>query len=127
MCVYVTEIYRTIILLVVLYGCETWSLILRVEHRLRVLENRVLRRIFVPEWGKLKREWRKLHNDEVNDMYSSPTIIWVIKSGRMRWVGQVACMWESRGAYRVLVGKPEGTRPLGRPSDNIKMDLQEVG
>jgi hypothetical protein len=127
MYVYVIKIYRTIILLAVLYGCETWSLILRVEHRLRVLENRVLRRIFVPGWDKLKREWRKLHNDEVNDLYSSPNIIWVIKSGRVRWAGQVACMGESIGAYRVLVGKPEGTRPLGRPSDNIKMDLQEVG
>jgi hypothetical protein len=80
---------------------------------------------------KLKREWRKLHNDEVNELYSSPNIISVIKSGKMRWAGHVACMGESRGAYRVLVGKPEGKRQLGRPrhrwDDYIKMDLLKVG
>ena len=92
--------YRTIILSVVLYGCETWSPILREEHRLRAFENRVLRKIFGPEWDKLKREWRKLHNDEVNDVYSSPDVIWVIKSGRMRWAGHVSCM----GRAEVHVG-----------------------
>ena len=96
-----------------------------------MFENRMLRRIFGPEWDKLKREWRKLHNDEVNDLCLSPNIIWVISSGRMRWAGHVACMGESRGAYRVLVGKPEVKRPLGRLGhrwdDNIKMALQEVG
>jgi len=76
-------------------------------------------------------EWRKLHNEELNYLYSSPNIVWVIKSRRMRWAGHVAHMGERRGIYRILVGKPEGNRPLGRPrprwEDNIKMDLQEVG
>jgi len=96
-----------------------------------VFENRVLRRIFWLEWDKLKKEWRKLHNGDVNDLYSSPNIIWVIKSGRMRWAGHVGRMGESRASYRILVVKPEGRRPLGRLrhrwDDNIKMDLQEVG
>ena len=76
-------------------------------------------------------EWRKLHNDELNDLYSLPNIVWVLKLRRMRWAGHVVCMREDRGVHRVLVGKPEGKRPLGRPrrrwEDNIKMDLQEVG
>ena len=80
---------------------------------------------------EVTREWRKLHNEELNDLYSSPNIAWVIKYIRMRWVGHVACMWERRGSYKILVGKPEGKRPLERPrrrwEDNIKMDLQEVG
>jgi hypothetical protein len=100
------------------------------EHRLRVLENRVLRRIFGP-----KREedpsWRKLHNDELHSLYSSPNIVRVIKSRRMRWVGHVARMGEGRGVYRILAGRPEGKRPLGRPrrrwEDNIKMGLRETG
>jgi hypothetical protein len=75
-------------------------------------------------------EWRRLHNEELNDLYSSPNIIQVIKSRRMRWAGHVAHMGEGRGAYRILVGRPEGRRSLGRPrhrwEDNIKMDLQEV-
>jgi len=93
--------------------------------------NRVLRRIFGPKRDEVTGEWRKLHNEELNDMYSSPNSAWVIKSRRMRWAGHVACMGERRGIYRVLVGKPEGKRPLGRPrckwEDNIKMDLWEVG
>ena len=101
--------YRTIILPVVLYGCETWSLALREERKLRVVENMVLRRIFGP-----RREWRRLHNEELNDLYSSLNIVRVIKSRRMRWAGHVARMGEERGVYRVLVGKPEGRRPLGR-------------
>ena len=125
------KIYRTIILPVVLYGCETWSLTLRDERRLRVFENRVLRRVFGLKRDEVKGEWRKLHNEELNDLYSSPNIVWVMKSRRMRWVEHVAYMRERRGAYRVLVGKPEGKEPLGRPShrweDNIKIDLQEVG
>ena len=118
--------YRTILLSVVLYGCETWSLTLREEHRLRVFENRVLSRIFGPKRNEVTGEWRQL----VNDMYSSPITVWVIKSRRTRWMGHVVRMGENRGIYRVLVGKPEGKRPLGRPrrrwEDNIKMDLQEV-
>ena len=125
------KIYRTIILPVVLYGCETWSLILREERKLRVFENMVLRRIFGPRRDKVRGEWRRLHNEELNDLYCSPNIVRVIKSRRMRWTGHVARMVGQRGVYRVLVGKPEGKRPLGRPRrrwvDNIRMDLQEVG
>ena len=86
------ELYRTIILPVVLYGCETWSLTLREEHRLRVFENRVLRRMFGPKRDEVTGEWRKLHNDELTDLYSLPNIIQVIKLRRMRWAGHVACM-----------------------------------
>jgi len=90
-----------------------------------------LRRIFGPKRDEVKRKWRKLHKEELNDLYSSPNIVWVIKLRRMRWLGHVAHMWEKRGIYRVLVGKPESERPLGRPrhrwEDDIKMDLQEVG
>ena len=109
------DISRTIILPVVLYGCETWSLTLREERKLRVFENKVLRGIFGPRRGEVTGEWRKLHNEELNDLYSSPSIVRVIKSRRMRWVGHVARMGEVMGVYRVLVGKPEGRRPLGRP------------
>jgi hypothetical protein len=94
-------------------------------------ENRVLRRIFGPKSEEVTGEWTKLHNGELNFLYSSPNIVRVIKSRRMRWVRQEAGMRERRGAYRVLVGKTEGKRPLGRPrrrwQDNIKMDLQRVG
>ena len=121
----------TIILPVVLYGCETWSLTLREERRLRVFENRVLRRVFGSKREEVTGEWRKLHNEELRDLYSLPNIVRVIKSRRMRWAGHVARMEEGRGVHRVLVGKPEGKRPLGRPrrrwEDNIKMDLREVG
>jgi hypothetical protein len=102
------RIYKTIILPVVLYGCETWSLTLREEHRLRVFENRVLRRIFGPKRDEVTGEWRKLHNKELHDLYSSPRIIRIIKSRRMRWVGHVARMGEKRNTYRLLVGKLEG-------------------
>ena len=123
------KIYRTIILHVVLYGCETWSLTLREEHRLRVFENRVFRRIFGPRRDGVTGEWRKLHNEELNDLYCSPNIMRVIKSRRMRWAEHVARMEEGRGVHKVLVGKPEGKRPLGRPrrrwEDNIKMDLRK--
>ena len=119
------------ILPVVLYGCETWSLTLREERKLRVFENMVLRRIFGPRRDEVTGECRRLHNEELNDFYSSPNIVRVIKSRRMRWAGHVARMGEEREVYRVLVGKPEGRRPPGRPRrrwvDNIRMDLQEVG
>ena len=124
-------LYRTIILPFISYGCETWSLTLREERRLRVFENRVLRRVFGPKRDEVTGEWRKLHNEELNDLYSSPNIVRVIKSRRIRRVGHVARMGERRGIYRDLVGKPEGKRPLGRPrhrgKDNIKMDFQEAG
>ena len=114
---------------VILYGCETWSLTLRGERRLRVFENKVLRRVFGPKRDEVIGEWRKLHNEELSDLYFLPNILPVVKSSRMRWVGHVARMGEGRGVHRVLVGKPEGKRPLGRPrrrwEDNIKMDLQE--
>ena len=111
---------------VVLYGCETWSLTLREERKLRVFENMVLRRIFGPTRDEVTGEWRRLYNEELNDLYSSPNIVRVIKLRRMRWAGHVARMGEERGVYRVLVGKPEG-RPRCRWVDNISMDLQEVG
>jgi len=90
----------------------------------------VLRRIFGPRRDEVTGEWRRLHNEELNDLYSSPNIVRVIKSRSMRWAGHVARMGEENGVYRVLVGKLEGRRPLGRPRrrwvDNIRMDLQEV-
>jgi len=96
-----------------------------------VFENRVLRRIFGPRRDDVKGEWRRLHNEELNDLYSSPNIVRVIKSRRMRCAGHVARMGEEREVYRVLAGKPEGRIPLGRPrrrwEDNIRMDVQEVG
>jgi len=109
------KIYRTIILPVVLYGCETWSWTLREEKKLRVFENRVLRRMFGPRREEVTGEWRRLHNEEPNDLYSSPDIVGVIKSRRISWAGHLARMGEERAVYRVLVGKPEGRRPLGRP------------
>ncbi|KAJ4431659.1 hypothetical protein ANN_20258 [Periplaneta americana] len=125
------RIYKTVILPVVLYGCETWTLTLREEQRLRVFENKVSRKIFGAKRDEISREWRKLHNAELHALYSSPDIIRNIKSRRLRWAGHVACMGETRNAYRVLVGRPVGKRPLGRPrrrwEDNIKMDLREVG
>jgi hypothetical protein len=104
---------------------------LREERRLRVFETKVLRRIFGSKRDEVTGEWRKLHNKELNDLYTSPIMIRVIKSRRMKWAGHVARMGEEGGVYRVVVGKPEGKRPLARPrrrwEDNIKMDLQEVG
>jgi hypothetical protein len=115
---------------VVLYGCESWSLTLREKLRLRVFENRALRRIFGPKRDEVTGKWRKLHNEELNNLYSSPNIVRVIKSRRMRWAGHVPRMGEGRGVYRVLVGLPEGRRPLSRPrrrcENNIRMDLREV-
>jgi len=123
------RIYRCIIL-PVLYGCETLSLTLREKRRLRVSENRVLRRVFGLKRDEVTGEWRKLHNEELNDLYSSSNIVRMKKSRRLKWAGHVKRMWERRGVYSVLVGEPEGKKPLGRPrrgwENNIKMDLQEV-
>jgi hypothetical protein len=123
------KICKTIILPLVLYGCETWSV--NEEHRLRVFENRVLTRIFGPKRDEVTGEWRKMHNEELHILYSSPNIIRQIKSRRMRWAGHVACMGEEKNVYRVLMGKPKGKRPLGRPrrrwEDGIRMDLREIG
>jgi len=125
------KVYRTIILPVVLYGRETWSLTLREERRLRVFENRVPGRIFGPRRDEVRGKWRKLHDEELSDLYSSPSFVRVIKSRRMKWAGHVARMGLRRGVCKVLVRRREGKRPLGRPrrrwEDNIKMYLQEVG
>jgi hypothetical protein len=113
---------------VVLYGCETWSLALREEQRLREFENRALR-IFGPKRDGVTGGWRKLRKKELHNLYSSPSIIRIIKSRRMRWARHVARMRE-KAAYKLLVRKPEGKRPLGRPRrrwiDNIKIDLVEL-
>jgi hypothetical protein len=118
---------------VVLYGCETWSLILGEKHtrRLRAFENRVLRRIFGPKRDEVTGDCRKLHNEKLHNLYSSTNIIRMIKSRRMRRARHVARVGEKRTVYRILVGKPEGKRPLGRPRrrcvDNNKIDLRETG
>jgi hypothetical protein len=124
------NIYKIIILPVVLYGCETWSLALREEHRLRVFENRVLRRIFGLKRDEVTGGWRKLHNEEIHCLCCSPHVR-VIKSRRIMWTGHVACMGEMRNRYKILVRKPVRKRPLGRTGcrweDNIKMDLRAIG
>jgi len=107
------KIYRTVILPAVSCECETWLLTMREECRLTVLENKVLRRIFGPRRGKVTGEWRKLHNEKLSDLYSSPNIVQVIKSRKKGWAWHVTCVGESRGVYRVLVGKLEGKRPPG--------------
>ena len=120
------KIYKTIILPIVLYICETWSLTLGEECRLRIFENRILRRIFGPRMDK-NEEWRSLHNEE----YRSPNIVRVIKSRRLIWAGYVARMEEGRNTFKILTGKPTGKRPLGRPrrrwEDNIRMELEVIG
>jgi hypothetical protein len=119
-------IYKTIILPLVLYGCETWSLTVREEHKMKAL-----RRIFGLKRDRLTGGWRKLHNEELHNLYSTPSIIRIIKSRRMRWTGHVARLGEKRNVYKLLVGKPEGKRPLGRPRRtwiyNIKMNLLQIG
>jgi hypothetical protein len=116
------RIYKTIILAVILYGCEAWSLTLREEYRLGV---------FGSEKDEVRGNWRKLHNGELHNLYSSPNIVRTTKSRRMRWAGQVSRVGEKRNACRILVGKPEGKRPLRRPRrrlvDNIIIDLRETG
>jgi hypothetical protein len=125
------RIYKTIILPVVLYGCETCSLTVREEHKLRLFEKRVLRRLFGPKRDGVTGGWRKLYNEELYNLYSSPSIIRIIKLRRMWWTGHVARMGEKRNVYRLLVRKPEGKKPLGRPRrrwmDNIKMNHLEIG
>ena len=115
---------------VVLYGWETWALTFREECRLRVFENKVLRRRFGPKRNEVTEEWRRLHNEELYALYISPNFR-VIKSRRLRWEGPVVRMGERRGAYRVVVTKHEGNRPLGRTRRRckyiIKMDVRKVG
>ena len=107
--------YRIIILPVLLYGCKTWSLTFREEHRLWVFENRALRRIFGPRGEEVTAAWRKWHNEELNDMYCSPNIVQVIKTRKMRWVGHIAHMGERRGLYRVWWGNLRERDHLGNP------------
>jgi len=125
------KVHRTIISPIVMYGCETWSQTLREKRRLRVFGNRTLWRIFGPKRDEVTREWRKLHNEELSDLYCLPNNVLVIKWRRMRWAGHVTRREERRGVYRVLVGKPEGKGLLGIPrrrwEDNIRIDLQEMG
>jgi hypothetical protein len=125
------RINKTIILPVVLYGCKSWSVTLREEHRLRVFERRVLRRILGPKRDEMIGGWRELHNEALHNLYRSTSIIIIIKSRRLRWVGHVARIGAKRNAYRILVGNPEGKKPLGRPrlrwEDNIRMDLRDIG
>jgi hypothetical protein len=117
--------------IMVAYGCETWSITLKEEHRLRMFENRVLRRIFWPKRDEVTGEWSKLYNEELYNLYSSPDIIRQIKSRQMRWAGHAERVGEETKLCKVLVGKPEGKRPLGRPrrrwEDGIRMDLREIG
>jgi hypothetical protein len=107
---------------------STWCLTLREEYRMRLFENRMLGRIFGPKWDEVTGGWRKLHNEELRDLYSSPSIIRIIKSKRIRLAGACSTNRERRNVYRLLVVKPEGKRPLGRPRhswvDNIRMDLK---
>ena len=114
--------------MIFIYPCSLTS---RKERRLRVFENMVLRRVFGPKRDEVTGEWRKIQKEELRDLYSITSIVRVVKSRRMRWAWHVAHMGEGRGVHRVLVGNPEGRRPLGRPrcrcEDNIKMDLQAVG
>ena len=108
------KIYKTIVLPVVLYGSETWSITLKEEYRLSIFEKRILRRIFGPRRDG-NGEWRRLHNEELHSLYRSPNIVRAIKPRRLRWAGHVARMEEGRGAFKILTGKPTGQRLLGRP------------
>jgi hypothetical protein len=124
------RIYKIIILAVFLCGCETWSLTLRVGHRLRVFDNRALRIIFGPKRDEVTGDWRKLHNEELHNLYSLPNKMRMIKWRRMRWEAHVAPMGEERNSYRILVGKPEGKRSLWKPRcrwvDNIKIGVKDI-
>jgi hypothetical protein len=122
--------HKSIILLVILYGCETCSLTLREGHRLRMSENRVLRRLFGPKREKVAESWRRLHNEEFHNLYVSPNIIRLIKSRRMGWAGHVAHIGEMTNEYKILIGKSERKRPRGRPrriwEDNIRKGLMKT-
>jgi hypothetical protein len=124
------KIHGSVILPITLHGCETWSLTCTEKHRLRVFNNRILRKIFGPKNDKATG-MEKTNKEELDNVYSPPNIIQVIKSRRMIWVGQVVHMEDKGVPHRVLVGRPKGKRPLGRPrhrwENNIKMDLKEVG
>jgi hypothetical protein len=124
------RIYETIIFPVALYGFENWSPTLREAHRLRMFENRVLRKIFGPQRDEVIGGWRKLHNEELHNLYCSLSIILMIKSRRTRSAWHAARMWIKRNEYRILVGNPEENKPVGRPRlrrvDNIKMDLRGI-
>jgi hypothetical protein len=120
------KIDRTIILRVVLHVCVTCSLALREERRLRVFENRVLRRVFGAKRDEVTGEWRKLHNEELGDLYSSSNIVRVVKSRKMRWEGHVARMVEGRGVHGVLVVRPEGKRPLGRSRRRWEINTKKI-
>ncbi|PSN40309.1 hypothetical protein C0J52_18618 [Blattella germanica] len=124
------KIYKTVILPVILYGCETWTLTLREEKRFRVFENKVLRKIFGPKRDEETGEWRRLHKTELNYLYGKPDIIRKIKSHRFRWAGHVARMGDERGVRRILEGKLEGKHPVDRRrmkwENNIKHELREV-
>jgi hypothetical protein len=126
-----TEVLIIIIIIIIIIMWETRCLTLKEEHRLRVFENRVFRRIFRPKRDEVIGDWRKLHNEELRSLYSSLSITRMIKSRRMRWTEHVARMKEKTNAYRTLVEKPEGKRLLGRPKcrwvNNIKIDLRELG
>jgi hypothetical protein len=120
------RVYRTVALPVVLYGCETWSLTLREEQRLRVFGNRVLRRIFGPKRDEATGEWRRLHNGELNDLYSSPSIIRVIKSRRMRWAGRVARMGKKEVHTGFWCGDLRECDHLGDPGVDGRIILKWI-
>jgi hypothetical protein len=112
-------------------GVKLGSLIIRKQDRLGLFENRVLRRIFGPKREKVVGGWRRLHNEELHNLYTSPNIVNTITSRSMRWAGHVACTGKMKNTYKILAGKPERKRPLGRPQrrweDNIRMDVRETG
>jgi len=121
------KIFRTVILPVILYGCESWSTTLADEHKLRVFENKILRKIYGPKRDEMTGEWRRLHNDELYGLYDSPNVVKIMKSRRLRWADHVSRMEKKGRLYSILVGRPDGRRPLGRPrrrlEDNIRRDL----
>jgi hypothetical protein len=129
-CLKTKILHYTKILPAVLCGFETWSLTLKEEHTLREIEKMMLRRIFGPKKNEVTGSWGKLHNEELHNLHSSPSVIRMVKSRRMILAGHVARLGEKRNAYRILVGNPEGKKPLGRPRlrcvGNIKQDLREI-